>query len=167
AAEDPPGPRFPAGRPGLHKGCAPVSTQLHLDDVRRAWEAKDPALVELVERLAAQPEEPPKTPVRQGALTFARFLREIQTPAFPRKPREEQAHYRIEQLKALEAPDAEVPLPERLKLHEILFTLWRDNSLFARTCLLRIIARVRLTYGPWRALKRIFKEAEGRGGTGS
>src|SRR5262249_40475244 len=27
------------------------------------------------------------------------------------------------------------------------------------------IARVKLTYGPWRALKRVFKEAEARGGT--
>ncbi len=142
-----------------------MSTQLHLDDLRRAWEARDPGLVDLVDRLAAQPDEPPQTPVREGALTFTRFLREIQTPAFHRKPRAEQAHYRIEQLKALQAPDAEVPLPERLKLHEILLTLWNDDSPFARTCLLRIIARVRLTYGPWRALKRIFKEAEGRGDT--
>src|SRR5205085_11442355 len=46
-----------------------------------------------------------------------------------------------------------------------LFPLWNDEGMFARTCLLRIIARVRLTYGPWRALKRIFKEAEARGDT--
>jgi hypothetical protein len=142
-----------------------VSTPLRLDDIRRAWEAKDPALVDLVVRLAEQPDEPPKTPIRQGALTFDRFLREIQSPSFHRKPRAEQAHYRVEQLKALESPTAEVPLPDRLKLHEILFTLWNDDGLFARTCLLRIIARVRLTYGPWRALKKIFKEAEGRGDT--
>ncbi|HYT92001.1 MAG TPA: BRCT domain-containing protein, partial [Gemmataceae bacterium] len=142
-----------------------MSTQLHLDDIRRAWEAKDPGVVELVERLATQPDEQPKTPIREGALTFAKFLREIQTPGFHRKPREEQAHYRIEQLKALEAPDAEVPLPDRLKLHEVLFQLWQDKSLFARTCLLKIIASVRLTYGPWRALKKIFKEAEAKGDT--
>jgi hypothetical protein len=121
--------------------------------------------VDLVVRLAEQPDEAPKTPPREGALTFAKFLREIQSHAFHRKPREEQAHARIEQLKALEAPDAEVPLPDRLKLHEVLITLWEDPGLFARTCLLKIIARVKLTYGPWRALKRIFKEAEARGDT--
>jgi hypothetical protein len=118
-----------------------------------------------VVRLAGQPDGPPETPVREGARTFAGFLREIQTPAFHRKPRAEQAHYRTEQLRALEAPDADVPLPDRLRLHEILFTLWKDDSLFARTCLLRVIARVPLTYGPWRALKRVFKEAEARGDT--
>jgi hypothetical protein len=142
-----------------------VSTLLRLEDLRRAWDARDPELVRLVELLANQPEESPHVPVREGALTFATYLREVQSPAFHRKPREEQAHYRIEQMKALEAPDAEVPLPERLRLHEIVWTLWTEGSPFARSCLLRIIAGVPLTYGPWRALKRIFKEAEAAGDT--
>src|SRR4051812_34328786 len=142
-----------------------MSTRLRLHDLRLAWEARDPELVQLIESLAAQPDEPPATPVRQGAPTFTRFLGELRTPAFRRKPREEQAHFRREQLKALEAPDAEVPLDDRLRLHEILLLLWQDDSPFARTCLLKVIAGVRLTYGPWRALKRIFKEAEAKGDT--
>jgi hypothetical protein len=142
-----------------------VATQLHLEDVRRAWEARDPELVHFIELLAEQPDEEPETPVRAGALTFDKFLREIQSKSFRRKPLPEQAHYRIEQLKALEAPDAEVPLPDRLRLHDVLFKLWEDNGPFARRCLLHTIAGVRLTYGPWRALKKIFKEAEARGDT--
>src|SRR5262249_36207351 len=136
-----------------------------LQDIRRAWEARDPELVRLIETLAEQPDERPKTPLREGALTFTKFLAQIQSAAFHRKPMEEQMHYRTETMKALEAPNAEVPLPERLKLHEIIYQLWQDDSLFARTCLLRVISRVKLTYGPWRALKRIFKEAETRGDT--
>jgi hypothetical protein len=142
-----------------------MPTQLHLDDVRRAWEARDPELVRLIEALAEQPDEKPETPLREGALTFDKFLREIQSPAFHRKSRDEQAHYRVETLKALEAPNAEVPLPDRLRAYEIILQLWQDNGPFARTCLLRVIAGVRLTYGPWRALKRIFKEAEAKGDT--
>src|SRR5262249_40274193 len=57
------------------------------------------------------------------------------------------------------------PLPSRLRLHEVLLTLWQDDSAFARSCLLRIIARMPLVYGPWRAMKRIFKEAEAKGDT--
>ena len=68
-------------------------------------------------------------------------------------------------MKHLEAPDAEVPLPDRLRSHEIILALWQDSGVFARTCLLKVIAGVPLTYGPWRALKRIFKEAEARGDT--
>ena len=143
-----------------------ATTQVRLDDVRRAWEARDPDLVRLVGMLAEQPDRDPQAPpVRQGAPTFDRFLAEIRTKAFHKKPADEQAHYRIEQLKALESPTAEVPLSDRLRLHEILFALWADNGPFARRCLLETIATVPLTYGPWKALKRIFKEAEARGDT--
>ena len=139
--------------------------QLALDDIRRAWETDDPELVAYVERLASEPPSEPETPLREGALTFEKFLKEMASPAFRKKSREEQAHYRIETLQALESPEAEVPLSDKLRLHEILSTLWEDNGVFARSCLLRIIARVPLTYGPWKALKRIFKEAELRGDT--
>jgi hypothetical protein len=136
-----------------------------LQNLRLAWEAQDPELVLLIETLAARPDEPPTTPVRPGAPTFQRFLAEIRSWRFRKKTEEEQAHYRIEQIKALEAPNAEVPLPDRLRLHEIILALWQDNGIFARSCLLKVIAGIRLTYGPWRALKRIFKEAEARGDT--
>jgi hypothetical protein len=148
----------------LAQGAA-VATQLQLDDLRRAWDARDPELGGLLRLLVEQPEESPATPVREGALTFDKFLAEIRSKPFRKKPLEEQAHYRVEQLKAIEAPTAEVPLSERLKVHEIIGQLWEDNGPFARACLLRIIADVPLTYGPWRALKRIFKESEARGDT--
>ena len=138
---------------------------LHLKDLHLAWDARDPELVTLVEALATQEDETPETPIRDGAPTFDAFLRELRSWAFRRKSKDEQAHYRREQVKALEAPEAEVPLPDRLRLHEIILTLWNDNGVFARTCLLKVIASVRLAYGPWRALKRIFKEAETKGDT--
>ena len=98
-------------------------------------------------------------------MTFQRFIAEIRSKAFHKKPRPEQAHYRVEQLKALESPTAEVPLSDRLRLHELILALWADNGPFARRCLLEVIATVKLTYGPWKALKRVFKEAEARGDT--
>src|SRR4051794_1909384 len=110
-----------------------------MEDIRRAWDARDPEVVNLVTRLAEQTEDAePETPVREGAPTFARFLAEIHSKPFRRRPRAEQAHYRVEQARALEAPDAEAPLPERLKLHHILTTLREDNGPFARACLLAI-----------------------------
>ncbi len=137
-----------------------MSIRLKLDDLRRAWEARDPGLVDLIVALADQADEAPDTPPREGAPTFDQFLATIRSGHFARKPAEDQAHYRVEQVKALEAPDAESPLSDRLRLHEIILGLWREDSLFARTCLLEVVARVPLAYGPWRALKRIFKEAE-------
>ncbi len=139
-----------------------MTSRLRLDDVRRAWESRDPELTRLVVELAGEPDENPTTPPREGAPTFAKFLAELHSQAFARKPADERKHHRIEQMKALESPTAEVPLPDRLRLHEVIAALWEENGPFARSCLLEIIARVPLRYGPWRGLKRIFKEAEAR-----
>ncbi|APR75439.1 Hypothetical protein A7982_00785 [Minicystis rosea] len=66
-------------------------------------------------------------------------------------------------MKGLEAPGAESALPDRARLHEILLALWAADGAFERDALLSILGRVTLTWGPWRAIKRIFKEAEARG----
>ena len=78
--------------------------------------------------------------IREGAPTMEAFLEEIRTPAFRRKSAEEQASYRQEQVKVLESPDAEVPLEERYRAHEILLKLWATpNDSFARQTLLDLI----------------------------
>jgi hypothetical protein len=144
---------------------ANVSAQLRMDDVRRAWESHDPSLVDLVVTLAQRSEPPDEKPVREGALSYEKFLAEIRSKPFRKKPSEEQWRYRLETMQALEAPTAEASLPDRFRLYEVLLALWEDNGPFARTCLLRILADVPLVYGPWKALKQIFKQAEARGDT--
>ena len=144
-----------------------MSTPLRLDDVRLAWEARDPELVRPRRRAwPGRTTTEPETPVREGAPTFAKFLAEIREQAVPRKPRDEQAHYpQSSSSRRSRPPTPRSPLPDRLRLHEIIDELWADDGPFARSCLLAIIAQVPLRYGPWRALKRIFKEAEARGDT--
>ncbi len=65
----------------------------------------------------------------------------------------------------LEGEDAAVALPDRLKLHEIISELWEDDGPYAREMLLEVIARCPLKWGPWRALKKVSKEAEAKGDT--
>jgi hypothetical protein len=142
-----------------------VEIPIRLEDVRLAWEARDPETVPLVVELAGQDDPTPDTPVREGAPTYARFLAEVRSKEFRRKPRAEQASERQARLRALEAPDAEVPLSDRLRLHEVLSEIWADGGPIARSWLLRIIAEIPARYGPWRALKRIFKEVEASGDT--
>lgn len=140
-----------------------MDTTVRLEDVRLAWESRDPETVALVVDLARQDEPEPETPIRPGAPTFASYLAEIRSRDFRHKPLEAQAAERQAKFRALEAPDAEVPLPDRLRLHTILEELWADGGPLARSWLLRIIAEIPARYGPWKALKRIFKEAEARG----
>jgi hypothetical protein len=142
---------------------------LTIEELRRAWEARDSDLADRIVALASLPDraagsgQPGAAPPREGAPTLASFVASLRSPSFRKKPREEQAHLRREGMKALEDPKAEVPLPDRAELHALILALWADNGAFARDTLLQVIARTPLKWGPWRAFKRIFKEAEERG----
>src|SRR5262249_11541811 len=66
-----------------------VATAIRLDGLRRAWDARDPELVRLIELMAEQRDEEPKAPVREGAPTFKQYLTTISSRAFRKKPPEE------------------------------------------------------------------------------
>lgn len=132
-----------------------------LQHVRDALAAGDPLLVSLVEQLLAQPEAD-RPPPREGLFTFQQFLHESQSKLFRRKTLEEQAQWRMERLAALESPSAEEPLSEKLRVHEVLLELWNQGDAFSRDCLLQLVARLPLEYGPFKAFKQIFKQAEAK-----
>ena len=50
-------------------------------------------------------------------------------------------------------------LPDRLKLDALLLEMWNSDDAFTRSALLTVMAEMPLKYGPWRAMKRIFKES--------
>lgn len=140
-----------------------MESTLNLEDLRRAYQARDPELARLVVKLAQEPAPEPETPPREGSLTWQGFLTEMSSYSFRRKSVEERAHIRRERLAVLESPEAENPLPDVARLHEVILALWADGGPYAREQLLEVIATVPLLWGPWRALKRIFKEAEEAG----
>lgn len=147
-----------------------MGQQLSLEDLRRAWAARDPELPSLFVALAGQTDDAPKAPVREGAITYATFLSELRMWSFrKRKTPQQRARYRIDTMRILEAQQAEVPLPERLGAHALLEEIWAKaqvpGATFERDALLEIIAEIPLRWGAWRGLKRIFKEAEARGDT--
>ncbi len=134
--------------------------QLTIADIERARDIKDPVLIDSIVALAEQHDPESEVPIRDEALSFDRFIRTIFSHKFRQKPKEEQWAYRVEQLRLLEADDAEVALPERLKLHKVLLDLWSDSRYYSRIVLIDIIRYIPLKYGPWRALKHIYKAAE-------
>lgn len=137
-----------------------MALTITLAAIQQAWDCHDPILVEYIIQLAGEPDYPDDVQIKDNALTFKKFLSTILNPTFRKKPAEEQQAYRVEQIKAMESEQADPPLSDKLKLHQIILLLWRDESAFARMCLLQVIRDIPLTYGPWRALKHIFKAAE-------
>jgi len=134
-----------------------TDSQLRIGDLRRAWDSRDPDLAELIVRMVGGQDPTLETPVREGALTLARFTAQLRAPEFRKKNREEKAHFRTETLKALTAPDAEVPLPDRFKVDALLLELWAANGPYERHVLATVIASIPLRWGPWRALKQLYK----------
>ncbi|MEM1069900.1 MAG: BRCT domain-containing protein [Planctomycetota bacterium] len=137
-----------------------MSAQVTLEHVRDAYQAGDPELVNLFVRLMRDVEQPLQPPPREGVYRFEDFLVETQSSEFRRQPLDQQAQYRMEKLAKLESDDAEEPLSDRLRSHTLLLEMWEANDRFSRNCLIKLIAELPLVYGPFKALKQIFKEAE-------
>lgn len=137
-----------------------MESTLNLEDIRRAWTARDPDLADLIVSLTEQHDLRPDKPPRKGSLTWQQFQREMKSYSFQKKTSKERAALRKERMKILEAPDAENPIPDRLRLHEVILALWAESGPYARSQLLQVIAGVPLKWGPWKGLKKIFKEAE-------
>jgi len=134
--------------------------QLSFSDIQRAWDCKDPALVTYMVTLAQQTDQTPEQPIPDDELTFDRFLAKIFSPEFRAQPYHTQFSYRVEQIRRLEQDTGNYPLPERLKLHLLLTSLWDDGSYYARYVLIDAIRQLPLVYGVWKALKHIYKAAE-------
>ncbi|MCA9525081.1 MAG: BRCT domain-containing protein, partial [Myxococcales bacterium] len=139
-----------------------MSSMLTVAAVQQAREARDPDLAQRIVALAQAHDVRPDGPVREGATDFWTFRRQSLDRTFLRGKAEERKAFRLRQWAVLEAPDAEVALPERLGLHTVILDLWQADDAYSRAQLLETIATVPLRWGPWRALKRIFKEAEER-----
>ncbi|MFN8578870.1 MAG: hypothetical protein U0354_18735, partial [Candidatus Sericytochromatia bacterium] len=76
----------------------------------------------------------------------------------------EKARFSIQQFKLIEAEDT-VNIPERYKLYRVMLKMWKNNSLNDRKHLKLIISQAPLLFGVWKAIKKIFKEAEAKNDT--
>ena len=92
---------------------------MRLEDVRRALDARDPSLVDMIVTLANEPDPYPED-APEDALTIHKFKAQLNAWDFQWKPPEERMHIRVEGWKALEADDAPVALPERLKVWQVI-----------------------------------------------
>ena len=105
-----------------------MGLELSLDDIRRAWDSRDPDLANLIVTLATAADPRPAQPPREGALSFSSFTSQLSNRKYRKDAPQARARYRIDTMKALEAPAAGVPLPPRVQLHSVGGGLWEKNG---------------------------------------
>lgn len=137
--------------------------QISLDDISRAYDINEIDLANLCISLANS--EYSKNEDKTVFETdLKKYFDVTSSEDFAKLPDIEKARFRIQQFKLIEADNA-VNTPERYGLYKILLKMWNNNSLYERNCLKKIIAESPLRYGVWKAIKKIFKEAEAKNDT--
>ena len=132
--------------------------------IQQAWHAQNPNLVDMLSLLATQTDSKPDAPIPEHELSFERFLDKILSTEFRNQHPEVQFAERVAMIATLEADEGVAPLAARYKIHLILVALWEDSlkgkNTYSRTILKQAIEALPLSYGVWKGLKRIYKEAE-------
>ncbi|MEN0063633.1 MAG: hypothetical protein AAGA48_15890 [Myxococcota bacterium] len=132
-----------------------------IEDVDRSYEARDRNLWRVIVALALASD--PNDPVRDGALTVKRLRVKHRSRQFKALDPESRRQERMRDFAQIEAADAEVTPPPRWWLFRVVQALFDDGSPWARDQLIQAIQALPLRYGPWRAVKGLFKESERRG----
>ena len=152
--------------------------ELSLDGVRDAWARRDPRLAEYVIKLVqldpalpAEEAEKYQKVYRYSDLTSALSPWQRSRALSARADAQGVDIYNAKrsELRALiaeinhelwtkveETPEA---IPDRIKLDKLLIEMWESDDAFTRAQLLEMFGEIPLKYGPWRAMKMIFKES--------
>lgn len=133
---------------------------LSFSQIQQAWQVQDPSLVDKLCTLATQADAIPETPIPEHELTFDRFLDKMFSHQFREQHPDVQFAERVAMIAKLEVDEGVSPLPDRYKIHLILTALWEDGSAYSRTILKQAITALPVSYGVWKGLKRIYKQAE-------
>lgn len=136
---------------------------MRLEDVRNALEARDPSLVDMIVSLANEPDPYPGDDTPDDAFTIHKLKSTLGAWDFQWKDPDEKKRIRIESWAKLEADDAPVPLPDRLKLWQIIDELHQGEGAYAREVLLEVVRKAPMKWGVWRGLKRLYKTCETNG----
>lgn len=133
---------------------------LSFSQIQQAWQVQDPSLVDKLCTLATQADAIPEIPTPEHELTFDRFLDKIFSHQFREQHPDVQFAERVAMIAKLEVDEGVSPLPDRYKIHLILTALWEDGSAYSRIILKQAITALPVSYGVWKGLKRIYKQAE-------
>lgn len=137
------------------------------DDLDRAARTRSPELPALIARFLAQPDPEPGVPevvepdfeAPPGALGLDDVEQATSVYALRGKTATER---KVARREAWEAVLAQADPPPRLRLAGLLIELYEAGDEPGHALLLTIMADIPLVYGPWQAVKRIYKRSEER-----
>ncbi|MDG1481758.1 MAG: hypothetical protein P8R54_19340 [Myxococcota bacterium] len=152
---------------------------LSAEGLSSAFKRRDPRMAEYLVKLVILDPAPAGflDAVKEKKPNYFKFLRELtgqdwtrridaKDPTLPGQPGYSRRHRTTviaeqhgETWKELEHADRLEILPDRLGVWSVIEQLYADPSAWSRSALLAIIESVPLKWGPWRALKRIYKAA--------
>ena len=152
---------------------------LSADGLDSAFKRRDPRMPEYLVKLVILDPAPSGflDAVKEQKSNYFKFLRELtgrdwtrrieaKDPTLPGQPSYSRVHRKrviaaqhSEMWQELEHAERLDILPDRLKVWSLIEQLYSDSSAWSRSALLAIIESVPLKWGPWRALKRIYKSA--------
>ena len=160
--------------------------KLSLSNIRKAYEEKDERLAEYIVKLAiidpvydaplSEEQKKELAEKKEAKWGYSQMRKEYHTDAVkfsvlqnvePMKLLFSGRVHQINRAKKAELAKQRMALltqngelvPPRLKLDEIILDLWNDGSEYAHTQLKQVIQHVPLKWGPWRAIKKIFKQS--------
>lgn len=134
--------------------------QLRWEDVERVVRSRAANLVPVVLKFL-QKSPPPPREVPEDALTEKKVLREMENIRKEKRPPAEKRPDRENLFRRWQSQTEPAP-PDRLKFAELLVELDSQDDPLARQALLALARELPLIWGPWAALKRVYKKAEER-----
>ena len=156
-------------RPLINSPCSPMNREVTYEDITRAVDNRDPQLAGLVVRylqLADPPEDRPEDaeaseakPLSQDAWTLKKLRNSVAPHSMWGKSDDEVKNIRTdawEQLMAAPNP------PPRLRLGDLLLSLYARGEESDRAALVEIFRDAKMGWGVWKAAKGIYKLAEER-----
>jgi hypothetical protein len=137
-----------------------AASELTFQDIQSAADRRDPSLLQMITSFLEQydPDIPDDAP--DGTMSFYSLKYELLNSWQLRRLEPGEARFEYRQSIWETYNKQEFDAAPRLQLDGLLQSLFEEGGEWARQLLLQLIATAPLKWGPWRAIKQLFKRAE-------
>lgn len=139
-----------------------AASQISFNDLQLAVQKRDPAFVQLFSSFLNQDDPSIPSDASEGNTSFYSFKWDIQSSWDLRMTAQGDERMKFRQEKWEQFLSQEYGVHERFKCDRLLIDLLEEDGEWGRQTLLQLISTIPLKWGPWRAIKQLFKHAESK-----